>query len=196
MKKLLETLVAWGPPGVFIFAILDGVGVPSPGGLDWLLILLCANRPDRAYVMAGLATIGSVIGGTTLYYLSRRAGEATLEKYRRRPKFARFERWFQHYGLLTVFIPAMIPIPMPLKFFVICAGVFEVRPVTFLLIMTAARIPRYIGLAYLGRELGHDAWGWIRAHVWHMLGGAALLFVVLYLVIKLMDKRRESLSSA
>ena len=43
MKRILDALIAWGPPGVFVFAILDGAGVPSPGGLDWLLVLLAAR---------------------------------------------------------------------------------------------------------------------------------------------------------
>jgi membrane protein YqaA with SNARE-associated domain len=191
MKGVLDTLIAWGPAGVFVFAVLDGVGVPSPGGLDWLLVFLAAQKPDQAYGMAGLALIGSVIGGLGLYYMSRRAGEAMLVKYRNRPRFVRFELWFQRYGLLTVFIPALIPIPMPLKFFVICAGVFAVPPFTFFLVMLVARIPRYFALAYLGSQLGRESLPWLKAHVWHMVGIAAVLFVLLYVMIRIMDRRRE-----
>ena len=120
--------------------------------------------------MAALAVAGSMIGGTILYWISRRGGEAMLTKYRGRPRFVRFENWFQRYGLLTVFIPALIPIPMPLKFFVICAGVFEVPLVTFLTVMLVARVPRYIGLAYLGSQLGHNSFAWLKAHLWYMVG--------------------------
>lgn len=191
MKGFLGTLIAWGPAGVFVFAVLDGVGVPSPGGLDWLLVFLAAQTPELAYGMAGLALIGSLIGGLMLYYLSRRAGEKMLVKYRSRPRFVRFETWFQRYGLLTVFIPALVPIPMPLKFFVICAGVFAVPPMTFFLVMLCARIPRYFALAYLGAQLGRESLPWLKAHLWHMVAVAAVLFVVLYLMIRISDKRRE-----
>jgi membrane protein YqaA with SNARE-associated domain len=191
MKAFLNTLVAWGPLGIFIVAIVDGVGVPSPGGLDWMMILLCVNRPEQAWLMAALATLGSLIGGFILYLLARRGGEAMLKKYRGRPRFERFEKWFQRYGLLTVFIPALIPIPMPLKFFVICAGVFEVPPITFLLVMLVARVPRYLGLAYLGMELGRESFPWLKAHAWHMFGVAAGLFVFLYLLILAAEKRRK-----
>jgi membrane protein DedA with SNARE-associated domain len=191
MKGFLETLIAWGPAGVFVFAVLDGVGVPSPGGLDWLLVFLAARMPDMAFGLAGLALLGSLIGGLMLYYISRRAGEAMLAKYRNRPRFVRFELWFQRYGLLTVFIPALIPIPMPLKFFVICAGVFAVPPMTFFLVMLAARIPRYFALAYLGAQLGRESLPWLKAHVWHMFGIAAVLFVLLYAMIRISDRRRQ-----
>jgi membrane protein DedA with SNARE-associated domain len=191
MKALLNTLIAWGPLGVFVVAVIDGAGVPSPGGLDWMLILLCVNRPDLAYGMAGLAVVGSLIGGLFLYWIARRGGDAMLKKYRERPRFARFERWFQRYGLLTVFIPALVPIPMPLKFFVICAGVFEVPVVTYLLVMLVARVPRYLGLAYLGSQLGRESFAWLRSHAWHMIGVALLLFLFLYLLILIADNRRR-----
>lgn len=191
MKGVMETLIAWGPAGVFVFAILDGVGVPSPGGLDWLLVFLASRTPDSAYTMAALALTGSLIGGMMLYYLSRRAGEKVLVKYRGRPRFVRFEQWFQRYGLLTVFIPALVPIPMPLKFFVICAGVFAVPPLTFFLVMLAARVPRYFALAYLGAQLGRESLPWLKSHVWHMVGIAAVLFAVLYIMIRLTDRRRQ-----
>lgn len=190
MRALLDTLIAWGPLGVFIVAVIDGAGVPSPGGLDWMLVLLSINRPELAYGMAGLAIIGSLIGGLVLYWIARRGGEAMLKKYRG-PRFARFEKWFQRYGLLTVFIPALIPIPMPLKFFVLCAGVFEVPVLTYFLVMLVARVPRYLGLAYLGSQLGHQSFAWLKWHAWHMMGIAAGLFVVLYLLILIAERRRR-----
>lgn len=191
MKALLNTLISWGPLGVFIVAVIDGAGVPSPGGLDWMLLLLAINRPELAFGLAGLAILGSLIGGLFLYWIARRGGEAMLKKYRGRPRFERFEKWFQRYGLLTVFIPALVPIPMPLKFFVLCAGVFEVPPLVYLLVMLVARVPRYLGLAYLGSQLGRESFTWLRAHAWHMAGIAAALFVFLYLLILVADRRRR-----
>jgi membrane protein DedA with SNARE-associated domain len=191
MKEFLNTLIAWGPLGVFIFAILDGAGVPSPGGLDWLLVLVAINSPERWYWLAGLSVAGSVLGCLILYYVARRAGEAMLAKYRLRPRFQKFERWFQHYGLLTVFIPALVPIPMPLKFFIICTGAFAVPPATFIAVLLAARIPRYLGLAYLGAELGRESFPWLKSHAIGMIAIAAGLFVVLYLLILITDRRRR-----
>jgi membrane protein DedA with SNARE-associated domain len=54
----------------------------------------------------------------------------------------------------------------------------------FLLVLSAARIPRYAGLAYLGAQLGENSAPWLRSHVWHMLALAALLFGVLYALIR------------
>jgi membrane protein YqaA with SNARE-associated domain len=191
VKALIATLVAWGPLGVFIVAVIDGAGVPSPGGLDWLVLLLAINRPELAFEFAGLAILGSLIGGLFLFWIARRGGEAMLKKYRGRPRFQKLEKWFQHYGLLTVFIPALVPIPMPLKFFVICAGVFKVHPFTYFIVVLVARIPRYLGLAYLGSQLGHESFNWLKAHAWHMAGLAAGLFVFLYVLILIAGRRRR-----
>ena len=34
----------------------------------------------------------------------------------------RFRQCFQRFGLVTVYVPALMPVPMPLKFLVISAG--------------------------------------------------------------------------
>jgi membrane protein DedA with SNARE-associated domain len=191
VKSFLNTLIAWGPVGLFLFAVVDGAGVPTPGGLDWLLLLLTIHTPSGAWGFAGLALAGSMIGCMFMFFVARKGGEAVLRKYRSRPRFERLEKWFQRYGLLTVFIPALVPIPMPLKFFILCAGVFKVTPIAFFFTLLAARIPRYLGLAYLGARLGSESFPWLKAHVWHMLGIAAALFLFLYLLIKLADRRRK-----
>jgi uncharacterized membrane protein YdjX (TVP38/TMEM64 family) len=192
VKDILATLTSWGPLGLFLFAIADGAGVPTPGGLDALLILLTANRPNDAYFLAFLALLGSMIGCMFLFFAARKGGEAALKKYRGRPRFERLERWFQHYGLVTVFVPALVPIPMPLKFFILCAAVFEVKPSTFFFTLLAARVPRYIALAYLGEQLGAGSFPWLKAHAWQMVAGALTLLVLLYVLILMIDRRRVS----
>jgi membrane protein YqaA with SNARE-associated domain len=170
VKEIIATLIAWGPWGLFLFALVDGAGVPTPNGLDFLLLLLTANRPSFAYGFAAITLVGSALGCMFLFFVARKGGEAVLEKYRRRPRFQRFERWFQHYGMLTVFIPALLPIPLPLKFFILCAGVFEVRPLVFLATLLAARLPRYFALAYLGARLGTESLARLNSQKLQILG--------------------------
>src|SRR5688500_19839856 len=48
--------------------------------------------------------------------ISRRGGEWYLRKRGSNPRSQRFRRWFDKYGLLTVFISALVPLPvMPMK---------------------------------------------------------------------------------
>jgi uncharacterized membrane protein YdjX (TVP38/TMEM64 family) len=118
-----------------------------------------------------------------------------LEKRTATKRSRRFRNWFDHYGLLTVFVAALVPLPvMPLKIFVFCAGALGVPPVKFLAVFIAARIPRYLGLALLGQAMGNDALTFLKLHVWHLAGFAAMLFVVLVMLVKFMDRRRASAS--
>ena len=149
------------------------------GGVDALLVLLVAVNHDIAYLCAALATVGSLAGSLILFYIARRGGQAFLDKYTSGGRGARVRAWFQRYGLLTIFIPALIPIPLPLKIPVLSAGALKVRPLTFVAVFLAARIPRYAALAYLGMQLGKETLPYLKAHVWHLTGIAVALFVIL-----------------
>jgi membrane protein DedA with SNARE-associated domain len=182
-----KTMLAFGPAGVLALAVLDSVGVPLPDGVDVLLVLISALNPSGAYLAAALAVIGSLAGTMGLFYMARRGGQAYLERKTSSEKAARIRRWFQRYGLLTVFIPMLLPLPLPTKIFVLFAGALGVRPVAFLMVVIVARVPRYFGMAYLGRELGEHSMDYIKAHAWHLVGLAAALFVFLYILIRLYE---------
>lgn len=189
MKHILDTLVSWGPAGVFLVAILDSAGVPNPGGMDALLLLVTIVNPARAWLCAGLAIAGSLIGCLILFYIARRGGEKYLDRCTTSRRGAQFRAWFSRYGLITVFIPALLVIPLPLKFFVVCSGALRVRPTSFALVVTAARAPRYFALAYLGSKLGHGSLPWLKQHAWHMVIAAAALFLFLYLLVRWAERR-------
>ncbi len=189
MRKFVDTLVGYGPFGVFTLAILDSAGIPLPGGVDGLLLLISTMRPEDAWTSAIAAIVGSVIGSWILFSLARKGGESYLEKHTISPRALRLRVWFQEYGLITVFVPALLPIPMPLKIPVLCAGALGVRRRMFLAVMVAARIPRYFGLAWLGTQLGDNALGWLKEHALHIGGFALLLVFVLYLLVRFMKSR-------
>jgi len=190
MRRIYDSLVAWGPLGIFLLTILDSAGIPNPGGADVALLLLCIARPRSAMLCAGVAVVGSLIGTMILFYLAHKGGEKFLTRYTSTGRGARFRTWFRRYGLVTVFIPALLPIPLPLKVFVVCAGALEVSRLAFFLVILAARLPRYFGLAWLGATLGNNSLGWIRSHTWQMVGFAAVLFMLLYGLVRWSDRER------
>jgi membrane protein YqaA with SNARE-associated domain len=192
MTRLLEALIAYGPAGVLLAAILDGAGLPIPGGVDALIVFLAARTPDDAWTFAAVAVMGSVIGNFFLFTMARRGGEYYLRKRSSHPRSQRFRRWFDKYGLLTVFTSALVPLPiMPMKIFVLCAGALGSRPLNFLGVFLLGRIPRYFGLAYLGMSMGAQAMQYIRDHVWHLTGIAVGLFLLLAALVKFVDIRKH-----
>jgi len=181
--------VSLGPGGLFLLAVLDSTGVPLPAGVDALLLALAVVDPARASFSALLAVAGSTAGCMALFYIAKRGGERYLERHTRKGWGRKFREWFRRYGLITVFIPALVPVPLPTKVFVISAGALGVHPLPFLLVVLAARIPRYFGLAYLGSQLGAHSTAWLRAHAWELLAVAVGLFLFLALLVKLAERR-------
>lgn len=131
------------------------------------------------------------MGIMILYWVARKGGEKYLEKRAAGPRAMRFRRWFERYGLVTVFIPALVPlVPLPLKFFVVCAGAMGVGPLTFLVTILLGRLPRYFGLAWVARSLSDDPRGWMRAHTWDFALAAAVLVVFSFILVKLSERFR------
>ena len=191
MSHFIELLKAWGPAGAFLLAVLDSAGVPIPFGLEALLVSTAIQHPQAAYLSAGMAVVGSLVGSLVLFSIARKGGELYLSKYTASPRGAKLRHWFLEYGLLTVLIPAMLPIPMPLKLFELCAGALGVGVLSFLAVILAARIVRYFGLAYLGLHLGPGTLPYLRRNWPMFLAIAAGLFLVLFVLIRVFDRRHK-----
>jgi membrane protein YqaA with SNARE-associated domain len=188
--KITDFLVALGPWGILALSFIDA-GIPIPNGLDVLVVLLSVKEPASAPLWAALAVLGSTTGNFALFYLSRKGGERLLKTEAPEGYRKRFRIWFNRYGLVTVFIPALIPIPMPLKFFVVSSGMLRMGWAYFLGTVLLARSLRYGGEAYLGSQLGEHSIRYIPDHARQLTAIAALLFVALYLLIRLSDHWRK-----
>ncbi len=185
MQHFLEILRALGPLGVLVLATVESAGIPNPGGTDFLLLFIAAARPQSSMLSAWLAVAGSVAGSMVFFELLRRGGEKYLARYTASGRGQRFRAWFLRYGLITVFIPAFLPIPiLPLKVFAACAAAMGVPRMRFLLVILLARVPRYLALAYLGAQLGEHSGVWLRGHMWHLLAFAALLALGLAALVR------------
>jgi membrane protein YqaA with SNARE-associated domain len=171
-----------------LLATLDSAGIPVVGGVDALLIAVAARDPDEAYVGAICAVIGSLAGSLVLFAIARKGGEVLLLKHVSSRRGARLHTWFQRYGLVTVFVPALSPIPMPMKIPVFCAGALQVRWSYFISVVLSARAIRYFALAYLGRHYGHQTAVFLVAHMWVVIAIAAVLAVLVILILQFIDR--------
>jgi membrane protein YqaA with SNARE-associated domain len=172
---------------LFLLAILDSAGLPVVGGVDFLLVAIAANRPDQAYWAALCAIAGSLLGSSVLFGIARKGGEVLLARYIASRRGARMHAWFERYGLVTVFIPALSPLPLPMKIPVFCAGALEVRWSFFLGVVLAARTLRYFALAFLGLRYGQMTFSLLRSHLWLVILLALGLAVVALLVLRVIE---------
>jgi membrane protein YqaA with SNARE-associated domain len=162
-------------------------------GVDALVVLIAVLGKGQGYQAAVAATVGSTIGSLVLFFIARKGGEEYLHRYTSQGRGARLRAWFVEYGLLTIFVPALVVVPMPLKLFVLSAGALEVSPLRFTVVLIVARIPRYFFLAWLGTRLGKDTLPYLRHHALQFLLFAMLLFLVLYIAIRFIHRRNQRL---
>ncbi len=172
-------------------SFLDSVGVPIVGGVDALLIAVSTVSPTHAYMAAIFAVIGSVIGSMVLYLIALKGGEVLLAGHTSSSRGRKLRHWFEQYGLVTVFLPAISPIPLPMKIPVFCAGALKVRLVSFIAAVAAARIIRYFALAYLGQRYGRDTLAFVEHHWVPILLVVLVLCVLAVVMLKVIDRETE-----
>jgi len=160
-----------GGIGLALIAFLDSSFVPLPGAVDACVIFLTTQHPERWFLYAGAATLGSLGGCFLLYSVARKGGEAFLKKRFKERHVAKGLETFRRYGLLAIVVPSILPPPAPFKLFVLLAGMTEVPRGSFLLAVVIGRAFRYGGGALLAKWYGQEAGRFVRedlsmASVW------------------------------
>lgn len=144
-----------GPLGLFSVAVIDSsvIPLPLPGSTDLLLLWLVAHN-GVPWLLVSTAVSGSLVGGYTAWHMGRRGGEAALRRYVPARLLGRIIVWVEHHPVLAVFLPAVLPPPIPLSPFVLASGALGVSRKRFLLAYGAARCLRYSLIAWLGVVYG------------------------------------------
>jgi membrane protein DedA with SNARE-associated domain len=92
--------------------------------------------------------------------------------------------------LLTVFIPAVVPLlPLPLKVFVITAGVLHISTGRFVAVILLARVLRFFLVAYLAVRLGAGAQTFLLENKWMMAGAVVGVVAVVLLLLRWKERR-------
>ena len=147
-----------GALGLFSVAIVDSspIPLPLPGSTDLLLLWLVAYGGDP-WLLAAFAIAGSLVGGYSTWHLGRRGGEAALRRYVPARLLGRVVRWVERHRILAVFLPAVLPPPIPLLPFALASGALGVSRRRFLAVYGSARTLRYSLIAWLGVVYGRHA---------------------------------------
>ena len=110
---------------LFLVAFAESSFFPIPP--DVLLIALALGVPHRAWRLALITTVGSVLGGIAGYGigwgLMASVGQWILDIYGLHEQFERIREWYLRYDVWAVLIAGFTPIPY--KVFTIAAGAFD-----------------------------------------------------------------------
>ncbi len=151
-------LTHMGTLGLFAVAVVDSsfIPLPLPGSTDLLLLWLVAHDGDP-WLLAALAIAGSLVGGYLTWNLGRRGGKGALRRYVPARLLERVVAWVERHRILALFLPAVLPPPVPLLPFALASGALGVSRHRFLLVYGSARIVRYSLIAWFAVAYGRHA---------------------------------------
>jgi membrane protein YqaA with SNARE-associated domain len=151
----LHRLARLGAPGVFAVSFIDATIIPLaiPGSTD-LLLLWLISRGANPYLLVSSAVAGSLLGGWTTWRLGKKGGEAAIRRYVPHRLQSRTLSWSQRHPLLVVFLPAILPPPIPLWPFLLAAGALGTTARRFLTAFGAGRSLRYSLIGWLAMRYG------------------------------------------
>ena len=129
-----------------------------PFGVDAVVIYLAARDASLFWLYPVMATLGSLVGAGTTYWIGKKVGEVGLERYVPERRLTRIRAKVRDSGAVAMAVPALLPPPFPLTPFVLTCGALRVNPWRFFAVFGAMRLVRFgaeAGLAaiYGGRIL-------------------------------------------
>ena len=144
---------------------------------DVVLIPMVLARRDRAWLIAGVCTTASVLGGMLGYaiglYLFDTIGAWVINLYGLQDKVAQFQSFYDEYGLVVILVKGLLPIPF--KLVTIVSGAMHFDVPTFIGACLVTRGLRFFAVAALLKTYGAP----IQAFIEKRLTLVFLLFLAL-----------------
>lgn len=160
-----------------LVAFLESSVFPIPP--DVLMIPMILARPSRAWLIALVALVASVLGGLLGYYIGavfyEQIGQPILVTLGKEAYFAEFQQRYNDWGIWVVLTAGVTPFPY--KVITILSGATSLPLGVFIATSVVARGLRFFVLAALLWKFGPP----IRAFIERRLGLLSILFVVLLL---------------
>lgn len=181
MRALFFSVLAWflTPLGVILMGILDASLVFFlPLGIDFVVIVMTARKPDLFWLYALLATVGSLAGGLATFWLGRKVGEVGLTRF---VSPRRLERAKARVGRGTVVVAALAVIPPPFPFtpFVLTSGALAMNPWPFFGTLAGARVLRFGAEAALASRYGGQILRWMKTPMFQGVIGVLIGLAVI-----------------
>ena len=137
-----------------LVAFIESSVFPIPP--DILMIPMIIAAPRRAFTIAFVATVASVLGGAFGYYIGAalfdQVGLPVLEFYGKTESFGSFQARYNDYGAWAVLIAGVTPFPY--KVITILSGATHLSFPVFMLASVVARGLRFFLIAALLYKFG------------------------------------------
>jgi membrane protein YqaA with SNARE-associated domain len=126
---------------------------------DFMLIPMAIANRAKAFILAGICAISSVLGGILGYaigfYFMSTLGQWVINTYGLEQAFAGFQETFQSYGFWIIALKGLTPIPY--KLVTIASGASHLDLGMFILASMISRTTRFMMLSAIIWYFGEDA---------------------------------------
>ena len=155
-------------------------------------------NPHKAWLYCLAGSLGSALGSLVPYGLGRAGGELFLLKRIDEARLKRIRDRFERQEFLALMVPAMLPPPTPFKLLVFSAGVFEMKPVAFLMAIISGRLVRFGVLSVLvvifGKEIVDETKTLIKTHPSFLVLIVVGVILVCYLIYRLLRQPAKEIA--
>jgi membrane protein YqaA with SNARE-associated domain len=185
MRAFFFSLLGYflSPAGIVVMAVLDASMVFFlPLGIDFVVIIMAARKPEWFGLYALLATLGSLIGAAGTFWAGRKAGEKGLTRFVSARRLKRVTSSVDR-GAFVVAGMGLIPPPFPFTPFVLASGALGMNAWKFLGALAAVRALRFGIEAALASQYGRGILGWMRTPAFQMVVGAFIAIAVIGTIV-------------
>ena len=181
------------PAGLVVMGALDSSMVFFlPLGIDFVVIILAARKPELFWLYAILATVGSLVGAALTFWIGRQVGEHGLARFVRPSRLKRVQEKVGHSAAVTVASLAIIPPPFPFTAFVLTSGACHVNAWTFFLTLAGVRTLRFAAESALAAYYGRGILGWMQSSTFTVIVGIMTGIAVIGTIVSAMAVYRST----
>lgn len=181
------------PAGLLLMGVLDSSLIFFlPLGIDFVVILLAAKRPELFWLYTILATLGSVTGSALTFWIGRKVGEHGLTRFIKPSRLKRVQDKVGQSAAVTVGALAIIPPPFPFTAFVLTSGAAQVNALTFLLTLAGVRALRFGAETGLAAYYGRGIIAWMKSPTFTIVVGVMTGMAIIGTVISVVAIYRST----
>ncbi|MBA17989.1 YqaA family protein [Sphingosinithalassobacter portus] len=154
---------------------------------DVMLVPMILARRDKAYFIATICTIASILGGILGYFIGYAlydsVGQWLIGVYGMTDKIESFRHWYQEYGAAVILLKGLTPIPF--KIVTIASGIAGFSFPLFILTATVTRAARFFLIAALLKRYGEPVQAFIEKRLDLFAWGFLALLVAGFALVTL-----------
>ena len=190
--KLFTALYDWtlkwaehkfAPSMLAVLTFAESVFFPIPP--DVLLAPMVLAKPEKAWRLASLTTIASIMGGAVGYLLGYLMFEPWIQplitEFGYQHRFDTAMTWFENWGVWVVFLAGFSPIPY--KLFTVSAGFLQMAFLPFMVASAVGRGLRFFLVAGIiqwgGSAMANKLRQWVDVLGWIVVA----LIIIAYFII-------------